>query len=70
MRHTERVSEVEFSPDAKKLATMSNEKDQSKTHLWDATTGAALQASKWHDDPVFTMAFSTDVTILAYGSGR
>jgi WD40 repeat protein len=63
--HTGNVYGVVFSPDGKRLASVSLD---NTVRLWDAVTGAALQILQGHTNYVFGVAFSPDGKRLASGS--
>lgn len=57
---------VAFSPNGKRLAgALGN----GTVMVWDAFTGRALLTLKGHQQPVWSVAFSSDGTLLAGGSG-
>src|SRR5258706_188750 len=65
MTHDKLVYAVAFSPDAKSLASGSEDKT---IKLWDVATGKAGGTLKGHTDWVRTVAFSPDGKMLASGS--
>ena len=60
--HDGRVNGVAFSPDARLLATASND---DTTRLWDPATGGHRRTLTGHDYWVFGVAFSPDGRLLA-----
>jgi WD40 repeat protein len=63
--HRNEVSEIQFSPDGKTLATSSGD---STLKLWDVATRQELITFRGHKSWVNSVAFSPDGTILASGS--
>jgi eukaryotic-like serine/threonine-protein kinase len=59
--HEARVYAAAFSPDGRRIATVSADKS---VRLWDAETGAALAVFEGHTDRVFGIAWSPDGTRL------
>ena len=59
-------SSVAYSPDGNTIA--SGSEDQT-VYLWDATTGALLNAFTGHTDWIESVAYSPDGTTIASGSG-
>ena len=64
--HTETVTSLAFSPDARLIATASIDHT---ARVWDARTGAQLHLIR-HARPVWSVAFSRDGTRLATGDDR
>ena len=63
--HSDGVTSVVFSPNAKHLASASDDKT---VRLWDATTGQCLQTLEGHSDRVTSVVFSPDAKHLASAS--
>ena len=63
--HTDRVDAVAFSPDGKRLATASDDK---QVILWDAATGRPLRQLRGHQNIVFGVTFSADGSQLLSAS--
>jgi WD40 repeat protein len=55
--HELSVASAEFSPDAKRIVTVSKDKT---ARLWDAATGRELQVLRGHEAPLWTGVFSPD----------
>ncbi|KAG9252899.1 putative wd40 repeat pf20 [Emericellopsis atlantica] len=64
--HSDWVSCIAFSPDAKLIASGSSDHT---VKLWDTATGALEQTLAGHGDWVFSIAFSPDAKLIASGSG-
>ena len=63
--HTQRVSDVSFSPDGKTIATGSYDRT---VRLWNAETGENTKTLTGHTDSVFSVSFSPDGGTIATGS--
>jgi WD40 repeat protein/serine/threonine protein kinase len=66
--HTAPVIGVAWSPDAKWIATTSDN-DDNTARIWDAATGEAMLVLSGHTDFVYAAAFSPDSKLLATSSG-
>src|SRR5215467_2705269 len=65
LRHTSRVINLAYSPDAKLLATVG---DDELARLWDPETGREIRKLSGHQGGVECVAFSPDGKQLATGS--
>lgn len=63
--HTATVSEAMFSPDGRRLVTISADKT---ARLWDVATGALLSTWRGHQGAILTAAFSPDGHRVLTGS--
>ena len=67
LQHDAQVSDINYSPDGKLVATASRDKT---ARLWEAGTGKLLFTLKGHNAGLGTAAFSPDGKILATIAGR
>jgi len=65
-RHTEAVTSVSFSPDAKILASASGD---NTVKLWDIKSGKEIKTLKGHTEAVTSVSFSPNAKTLASASG-
>jgi WD40 repeat protein len=64
--HSDRVSDVAWSPDGKRLATGS---EDNTAKVWDTETGKEVLTLSGHSSYVLSVAWSPDGKRLATGSG-
>ncbi|MDB4516276.1 WD40 repeat domain-containing protein [Crocinitomicaceae bacterium] len=64
--HSDRIHDVAFSPDGKKIASGSGDRT---VKVWDAKTGLEMLTFKGHTEPVYSLAFSPDGRQIASASG-
>jgi WD40 repeat protein len=62
VQHQGAVLDAAFSPDGKRLATASQDR---QAHVWDIETGKEVTPPLWHEDTVSSVAFSPDGKRLA-----
>ncbi len=65
LNHTRSVSNIEFSPDSKTIATCSYD---DTVRLWDVETGKHKHVFRGHTDTVYDIAYSPDGKTIASGS--
>ena len=63
--HTDRVTQIAFSPDGATLASMSADRT---IRLWDIATGTHIHTLSGHQSYIYSVAFSPDGLTLASGS--
>src|SRR5438128_49158 len=66
--HGRRCTDVVFSPDGRRLATIGG-LDVSDVKLWDVATGEVVATWETHSGQTMSVAFSPDGTTLATGGG-